>query len=82
MLKRVGPNTDPYGTPDLILCCREKSVSILTWNVMNDVMVFNRYIGRLSAFSFISNPRGQILSKACVKSRKTAFIFETVYNYF
>lgn len=78
MLKSVGPNTDPCGTPDLILCCRDRSVSIFTWNVlsvMKDMIVFNRYIGRLSAFSFISSPRCQTLSKACVKSRKTAVVY-------
>ena len=76
-MKRVGPKTDPCGTPDFILCLTDRSVSIITWKVlsdMNDVMVLNRYDGRSSAFSFFSSPLCQTLSKACVRSRKTAVV--------
>lgn len=56
-----------------MLCCEDKSVTILTWNILSVikyVMVFNRLIGRLNAFSFISRPWCQTYQKPVLNQEK------------
>lgn len=62
----------------MIWCSCEKSVSTLISKDlldMKDVIVFSRYAGKFSNFSFCSSPQCQTLSKACVRSKDGAVVY-------